>query len=206
MPRAIEDAEALTLVLNYVSAWQLLHRVAAVKAGESILVHGAGGGVGTALLELARLAGVKVYGTASERKHELVRNLGAIPIDYRREDFVAVVRQRTGGGVDAGLDPIGGAHLGRSRRALRKGGRLVSFGMSSAIERGRTGALGTLARVGAYAILPGPRASFYGIGRRRAAPTRAGATRPPDAGARRGGGEDRPRALRKSLAPACDHY
>ncbi len=163
-PRA-GDAQAAACVLNYVTAFQLLHRSARVRPAERILVHGAAGGVGTALLDLARLAGLEAHATASRGKHEVVRRFGGLPIDYRSEDFEAVVRRRTGEGVDAAFDPVGGAHLLRSRRALRRGGRLVSFGVSGALERGRREIALTLALVAICKLWPdGREARLYGIG------------------------------------------
>jgi NADPH:quinone reductase-like Zn-dependent oxidoreductase len=114
-----------------------MHRTASVQSGERILVHGAAGGVGSALLELGKLAGLEMYGTASTYNHELVSALGATPIDYRAEDFVARIRDLTGDGVDVVFDPIGGArHLWRSYRTLRRGGRLVWFGVAAAKKAG----------------------------------------------------------------------
>jgi NADPH:quinone reductase-like Zn-dependent oxidoreductase len=135
-PRA-DPAEAVCLVANYVTAYGMLHRAAGVRSGERILIQGAAGGVGTALLELGKLAGLEMYGTASKHKHELVSALGATPIDYHTEDFVERIRDLTGDGVDAVFDPIGGAgQLWRSYRALRKGGRLVWFGAAGTSRHG----------------------------------------------------------------------
>lgn len=136
VPEGIDPAEAVCLVLNYVTAYQLLHRAARVQAGEQVLVHGAGGGVGTALLQLGKLANLRMYGTASTGKQDLVASLGATPIDYKKEDFVERVRRLTGEGVDVALDPIGGVHWWQSYRALRKGGRLVPYGVSSLYYEG----------------------------------------------------------------------
>jgi len=168
VPSEIDPAEAVSLILNYVTAWQLLHRVAKVQRGQRILVHGAAGGVGTALLQLGRLEGLEMFGTASPGKHALVRELGAVPIDYRSEDFVARVWALTRDGVDAVFDPIGGNHLSRSHRTLRRGGTLVSYGASSALELGAREAGLTFLLVGWYKLLPdGRRAAFYGIGDRK---------------------------------------
>jgi NADPH:quinone reductase-like Zn-dependent oxidoreductase len=146
VPDGVDTVEALALGLNYVTAYQLLERIVPLAPGARVLVHGAAGGVGTALLDLARRRGLVVYGTASAGKHELVRSYGATPIDYRSEDFVARVRELTGGaGVDAVFDPIGGAHLRRSNETLRPGGTLVSFGASGDLERGLVGVLGGVA-------------------------------------------------------------
>ena len=106
VPEEVDPAEAVTVTFNYVAAYQMLHRVAHVERGGRILIHGAGGGLGTAFLELGHLAGLEMYGTASKAKHALVSRLGAVPIDYHTEDFVERVRALTGGaGVDAVFDP-----------------------------------------------------------------------------------------------------
>lgn len=137
VPPGVDPALAVCLVVNYATAHVMLHRAARVERGEQILVHGAAGGVGTALLELGGLAGLEMLGTASKPNHELVASLGATPIDYHNEDFVVRVRELTGDGVDAVFDPIGGARqLRRSYRALRKGGRLVWFGVAAAKRYG----------------------------------------------------------------------
>ncbi len=137
VPAGVDPAEAVTLVLNYVTAYQMLHRVAHVTPGDAILVHGAAGGVGTAFLEVGRLAGLQVYGTASKPKHGLVASLGATPIDYQSEDFVARIAALTSGeGVDAAFDPMGFANLKRSARAVRRGGTIVGYGFYAAANRG----------------------------------------------------------------------
>jgi NADPH:quinone reductase-like Zn-dependent oxidoreductase len=137
VPSGVDPAEAVCLVVNYLTASNVMHRVANVRSGERILVQGAAGGVGTALLQLGKLAGLEMYGTASKYNHELVSALGATPIDYRTEDFVERIQALTGDGVDVVFDPIGGARqLWRSYRALRKGGRLVWFGVAAAKKQG----------------------------------------------------------------------
>jgi NADPH:quinone reductase len=135
VPAGLDPVEAAALVLNYLSAWQILHRTAHVRRGERLLVHSAAGGFGTAALELCRLAELETFGTASTGKLDLVRQLGAEPIDYRRADFLARLRRE--GGVDVVLDGIGGTVSLRSYRALRRGGRLVIFGLQSAVVGGR---------------------------------------------------------------------
>jgi NADPH2:quinone reductase len=137
VPEDLDPAEVVSLVLPYMTAYQLLHRVARVKSGETVLVHGAAGRVGAAVLELGVLAGLRLYGTASARDRGAVEQLGAVAIDYQDEDFVARVRGLPGRGVDAVLDGLGGAMSIRSFRALRPGGRLVVFGYSSALTQGR---------------------------------------------------------------------
>ncbi len=137
VPSGEDPAEAVCVVVNYLTAHMAMHRTANVRSGERILVHGAAGGVGTALLQLGKLAGLEMYGTASRHNHGLVSALGATPIDYRTEDFVERTRKITGDGVDAVFDPIGGARqLWRSYRTLRQGGRLVWFGMAATKKEG----------------------------------------------------------------------
>ena len=147
MPVGLDPAEAVTLVFNYLAAYQMLHRLARVTSGQRILVHGAGGGLGTAFLELGRLAGLVMYGTASQAKHGLVSSFGATPIDYRSEDFVARVAELTGGaGVDAAFDPMGSAHLRLTARTVRRGGALVAYGYYIAAARGRNAVLDVVAQ------------------------------------------------------------
>jgi NADPH2:quinone reductase len=132
VPSGLDPAESVCLVANYLTAHMLLYRTANVQKGERILIQGAAGGTGSALIELGKLAGLEMYGTASKYNHEIVSALGATPIDYRNEDVVARIRSLTGDGVDAVFDPVGGARqIWRSYRTLRKGGRLVSFGMAA---------------------------------------------------------------------------
>jgi NADPH:quinone reductase len=137
VPRDLDPAEVVGLVLTYGTAYQLLHRMAKVRSGESVLVHGAAGRVGTAVLELAGLTGLRMYGTAAARDRAAVERLGAVAIDYRTEDFLARSRQLTGDGVDVVLDGLGGATSLRSFRALRPGGRLVVYGHYATLADGR---------------------------------------------------------------------
>jgi NADPH2:quinone reductase len=136
VPGDLDPAEVASLVLTYMTAYQLLHRMARVKSGETVLVHGAAGRVGTAVLELGALAALGLYGTASARDRAAVERLGAVAIDYRNEDFLARVRQLPGKGVDVVLDGIGGTLSLRSFRALRPGGRLVVFGHYATLAHG----------------------------------------------------------------------
>src|SRR5512136_1142867 len=137
VPSGLDAAEAVSLVLNYITAYQMLHRSAKVRMGQRVLIHGAAGGVGSALLQLGRLAGLEMYGTCSSRGASAVSELGGIPIDYRQLDFVKEIHRLTGEGVDAVFDGIGGTHIWRSRKALRPGGRVVAYGLTSSLRGGR---------------------------------------------------------------------
>jgi len=145
VPEALDPAEVVSLVFPYMTAYQLLHRTAQAKPGESVLVHGAAGRVGAAILELGALARLRLYGTAAGRDRAAVERLGAVAIDYQNEDFLARVRGLTGDGVDIALDGIGGPLSLRSFRALRPGGRLVVFGRYATIAQGRKNWPGVIA-------------------------------------------------------------
>ena len=137
VPTGLDPAEAVSLILNYVTAYQMLHRSAKVKSGQSVLIHGAAGGVGTAFLQLGGLAGLKMYGTCSARTANVVSDLGGMPIDYQNQDFVREIRSLTSTGVDAVFDGIGGDNLWRSREAVRPGGVIVVYGFTSKLKGGR---------------------------------------------------------------------
>jgi len=124
-------------VLNYITAYQMLHRSAHVRQGQRALIHGASGGVGSALLQLGRLAGLQMYGTCSSRGAAAVSGLGGTPIHYQNQDFVQEMHRLTGEGADVVFDGIGGAHMWRSRKALRPGGRVVIYGLTSSLRGGR---------------------------------------------------------------------
>jgi len=137
VPVGLDAAEAVAVVLNYITAYQMLHRSAKARSGQRMLIHGAAGGVGTAMLQLARQAGVELYGTCSAQGAAVVRELGGIPIDYKATDFVKEIHRLTGDGVDAVFDGIGGDNLWLSRDALREGGRVVTYGFQSKLRGGR---------------------------------------------------------------------
>jgi NADPH2:quinone reductase len=137
VPSGLDSAEAVSLILNYITAYQMLHRTAKVRPGQRVLIHGAAGGVGTALLQLGRLAGVEMYGTCSSKGASTVSDLGAIPIDYQHQDFVKEIQSHATEGVDVVFDGIGGTHIWRSRKALRPGGKVVAYGITSSLRGGR---------------------------------------------------------------------
>ena len=154
VPPGLDAGEAVSLVLNYVTAYQMLHRSAKVSTGQRVLIHGAAGGVGTALLQLGRLAGLEMYGTCSSRGASTVSDLGGIPIDYQHRDFVEEIHRLTGEGVDVVFDGIGGTHIWRSRKALRPGGRVVAYGLTGSLREGRSASRrsGRRHRFGAIAV------------------------------------------------------
>jgi NADPH2:quinone reductase len=137
VPAGLDAAEAVAVVLNYITAYQMLHRLVKARPGQRMLIHGAAGGGGSAMLQLATLAGVQMYGTCSAPAAAAVRELGGIAIDYKNTDFVEEIRRLTGDGVDAVFDGIGGDNLWRSRDALCEGGRVVTYGFQSKMRRGR---------------------------------------------------------------------
>ena len=156
VPEGVEPDAAVSVVVNYLTAHLAMHQTAKVRKGEQVLVHGAAGGTGSALVDLGRLAGLEVYGTASAHNHARVTALGATPIDYRSEDFVARTRSLTGDGVDAVFDMIGGARqVWRSHRALRGGGRLVWFGVAGTKRHGLRVIPLTLPVIALMKLLPG---------------------------------------------------
>jgi NADPH:quinone reductase-like Zn-dependent oxidoreductase len=142
VPPGLDPTEAVSLILNYTTAYQMLHRCADIKSGETILIHGnAAGGVGTALLQLGKLANLKkMYGTASYKKHDIVSSLGGIPIDYKSVDLIQEIINLTSHdnegewGVDAVFDGLGGKSLKTSYEVLRSGGRLVAYGPFSPLD------------------------------------------------------------------------
>ena len=137
VPSGLDPAEAVALVLNYITAYQMLHHSAKVRPGQRALIHGAAGGVGTALLQLGRLTGLEMYGTCSSRGASAVSALGGIPIDYQQQDFVQEIHRLTSEGVDVVFDGIGGSNLWRSREALRPGGTIVVYGFTAKLREGR---------------------------------------------------------------------
>lgn len=133
VPAALAPTFAVPLILNYIVAYQALHRAAKVKAGDVVLIVGASGGIGTAFLQLGRVAGLRMYGLASQSKHAVLVDYGATPIDYRTQDFVEVIGQLEPGGLDAVFDGMGGDYLRRGFSLLRRGGKWVAYGNPGSI-------------------------------------------------------------------------
>src|SRR5262245_32148932 len=167
VPDGLDPADAETVVVNGVTAWRMLHRSAKVKRGQTIVVLGAAGGVGSTLVQLARHAGIRVIGTAGPAQQDRLRDLGAEPIDYRGEDVPARVRKLAPGGVAAGFDHVGGPGIADSWRMLARGGILVSYGTASTRDvpgNPRVPVLKLLARLTAWNLAPnGRRATFFNL-------------------------------------------
>jgi NADPH:quinone reductase len=128
LPESLDPAEAVTLILNYLVAFQILQRVAQVKAGDKALIVGASGGVGTAFLQLGKLAGLKLYGLASPAKHALLAEYGATPIDYHSQDIVLEIQRSEPEGLDFVFNGMGEEYFNRGLAVLRRGGVLVHYG------------------------------------------------------------------------------
>ncbi|WP_330302403.1 MULTISPECIES: medium chain dehydrogenase/reductase family protein [unclassified Streptomyces] len=175
VPGTLDPGDAETVVVNGITAWQMLHRIARVRAGQTVLVHGANGGVGSTLVQLATHAGIRVIGTASPRHHDAVRALGATPVDYRAPDLPARVRELAPGGVDAVFDHVGGEGIVDSFGLLARGGTLVSYGSAATRDIAGSSKLPILKLIGRlllWKFLPnGRRTHFYNIwaGKRRSA-------------------------------------
>jgi len=167
VPAGLDAAEAATLILSWTTAYQLLHRAARVRRGQRVLVQGAAGAVGQALLSLGRLAGLELWGTARGPHAALIRELGATPIDYQREDFTPVLAD----GFDVVFDGIAQDGYRRSFAALKSGGLLCAYGYSAGVQAQRRMAtmLMWIARLYLWGWLPGgKRARFYSINLMRA--------------------------------------
>jgi NADPH:quinone reductase len=167
VPAGLDPAEAAALILSWTTAYQLLHRAARVQRGQRVLVHGAAGAVGQALLVLGRLADLELWGTARGAHAALIRELGATPIDYQREDFTRVPP----GGFDVVFDGLGEDGYRRSFAALKRGGLLCAYGYSAGVQAQRRmlTILVWIARLYLWRWLPGGRrARFYSINAMRA--------------------------------------
>ncbi|MBW8736756.1 MAG: zinc-binding dehydrogenase [Streptomyces turgidiscabies] len=165
VPDGIGPDDAETLIVNGLTAYQMLHRSAKVRSGQTVLITGAAGGVGSVLVQLARHAGARVIGTAGPRHHEALRALGVEPVDYRDPDLAARVRELAPDGVDAVFDHLGGASVTLSYRLLNRTGTLVSYSIAAALDDTRPillDFLPLLAKLAFWNHLPtGRHASFY---------------------------------------------
>jgi NADPH:quinone reductase-like Zn-dependent oxidoreductase len=175
VPDGIDPAEAVCIPLAYLTAFQMLTRCRKLPPSATILVIGASGTVGTALLDLARHLGLRAIGTSSASNLPVIERFGAAAIDYRAGDFVASVRRLTSGGagVDIAFDAIGGAHFSRSFACLAPRGLLVGYGSQTMAVGGESLIAAGLGLVrlklwNALSFLFGDRrAAFYSITARR---------------------------------------
>jgi NADPH:quinone reductase-like Zn-dependent oxidoreductase len=159
VPDTLDPADAATMILNYIVAYQTLHRSAKVKAGDKVLIIGASGGVGTALLQLGKLANLKMYGIASQSKHHILTEYGATPIDYHTQDFVEVIHQAEPNGLDAVFDGMVWGYLDRGFSLLRRGGTWVQYGNPLSFS----GLLRLLGKLILFNVLPNGRSlKLYG--------------------------------------------
>ena len=136
VPSNIDPILIEPIALNYLAAYQMLHRLANIDKSETILIHGAAGGVGSAIAHLGQQLQLKMYGSVSARKHQEIREFGVEPIDYRKQYVFKRIMQLTEGGVDVVFDPIGGLHWRDSYQCLRPCGRLIIYGTRSQPIRG----------------------------------------------------------------------
>jgi len=164
VPAGLDPGEVETLVVSGLTAYQMLHRRAKVRAGQTVLIHGVNGGVGTTLAQLARHAGVRVIGTSSPRHHAALRELGVLPVDYNDPDLVARVRELAPDGVDAVFDHLGGESITRSWSLLARGGTLVSYAMIKEDGPLIPAFIALFGRLAWLNVLPnGRRAGFYDV-------------------------------------------
>ena len=163
VPDDVENGAAVALILNYVTAYQAMHRSARIMPGQRALVTGANGGVGTAFLELLPLAGAEAIGAAASRHHHFIRSLGATPIEGRTASVDRGVRDLLPEGVDAAFDGLGGRFLEDSRRATRRGGVVVGYGFSGVTGNQGLAFLGMMTTLFVACPLTGRRGAFYGI-------------------------------------------
>jgi NADPH:quinone reductase-like Zn-dependent oxidoreductase len=167
VPEGVDLKAAVALILDWVTAWQMLHHAAHVKAGQKIFVHALSGAVGGALLRLGQLQGAQVFGTASSAKHAELRQLGAAPFDYSNRNWIAAMREL--GGVDAVFDPLGFESFDESWWVLKKGGVLVGYGLNLPAwtnTRPRPVIPAVLKFLGKNLLFwSGKRTTFYGVNR-----------------------------------------
>jgi NADPH:quinone reductase-like Zn-dependent oxidoreductase len=162
VPDGVDDAQGVALILNYVTAYQAMHRSGNVQAGQHVLVTGANGGVGMAALELLRLAGAHAIGAASPKHHDAIRAMGATPIESREKPLEESVHALLPEGVDLTLDGLGGKYVGHCVSATKKGGTVVCYGFSGAQKDNLAVTLG-MGALFAGAPLRGRHGKFYGI-------------------------------------------
>jgi NADPH2:quinone reductase len=166
VPDDIDSAAIETVLVNGITAFQMLHRKAKVRPGQTVVVHGASGGVGTTLVQLARQSGVRVIGTASSANHDALRAMGAEPIEYDDPDLPATVRRLAPEGVNAVFDHLGGSSFRRSFDLLARGGTLVAYGQGAGAQLDDTNNqvlafMATFAKLALWSLTTKRRALFY---------------------------------------------
>jgi NADPH:quinone reductase-like Zn-dependent oxidoreductase len=159
VPKNVSPDEAVAVILNYCTAYQILHRVLQIKKGDKVLITGASGGVGSALLDLGKLAGLKLYGTASANKHSFIKEQGAIPLNYKSVDWMDELKKMEPDGLDFVIDGIGGQSIGQGFCTLKKGGKLVEYAYPNF-----KGMLAGILKLKLLNLSPnGKKGEFYGI-------------------------------------------
>ena len=162
VPENLDNGETVSLILSYLTAYQMLHRSAKVKNGQTILIHACAGAVGTAMIQLGKLMNLKMYGTASKSKHDFIEKMGAIPIDYKSQDFAKVINEKEPKGIDAVFDPMGGGYFPRSLSILKKKGTLVGFGFQNSASGNGGNMVLDFLKIQLWNLLPTkPYANFY---------------------------------------------
>jgi NADPH:quinone reductase-like Zn-dependent oxidoreductase len=162
VPGNLDNGETVSLILSYLTAYQMLHRSAKVKTGQTILIHACAGAVGTAIIQLGKLMDLKMYGTASKGKHDFIEKMGAIPIDYKNQDFAKVILEKEPNGIDAVFDPMGGDYFPRSLSVLKKNGTLVGFGYQNSASGNGGNMILDFLKIQLWNLLPSmPHANFY---------------------------------------------
>jgi NADPH:quinone reductase-like Zn-dependent oxidoreductase len=134
VPAAVSSEKAAALILNYVTAYQLLVRAAALKTEDSAFIYGIAGGLGSAMVDIARVLGIRLYGTASGKRADAARQQGAVVFDRSNPQWPDAARTENPSGYDAVFDPLGGASLNRSYRLLAPKGVLVMLGAATAVQ------------------------------------------------------------------------
>jgi NADPH2:quinone reductase len=174
VPLHLDAAQVVALVLNYTTAWQMLRRAAQLRAGDAILVYGASGGVGSALLDLARHMQLTVAAAASRRWHDELRSQADFLFDERDPASVDDLRRFRPTGFDAAFDPVGGSHVWKTRSLVAKRGKLIAFGVASAVKPGGRRDLSQIAGLALLLALskawPRPRVTLFAIDQRAKVP------------------------------------
>lgn len=159
VPHGISNGQAVACILNYCTAYQILHRVLQVDKGDKLLILGASGGVGSAMVDLGKNIGLKMYGTSSSRKHYWLLQNGAVPLDYKSGNLENELMKMEPEGMDYVVDGVGGNSIQMGYRALKRGGKLVEYAYPNFI-----GMLLGLLKIKWKNLIPdGKNGVFYGI-------------------------------------------